>query len=138
MLSKKIAVSLMRLITISVLVFVVPSAMAQDFDTILSVKDVSFADNNQVGGGSVEVIVKFGKVVSIDDIPDKISLLIYNKFGGIIGTETDTDGVGGTVTVVHENSVRPNVPLDGKPIHSFLMLPRGQMTMTHRVEQHSV
>ena len=61
----------MRLITISVLVFVVPSAMAQDFDTILSVKDVSFADNNQVGGGSVEVIVKFGKVVSIDDIPDK-------------------------------------------------------------------
>ena len=110
MLSKKMAFSLMRLITIFVLPFVVPSAMAQDFNTTLSVKDVSFADGNQVEGGSVEVIVKFDKVVSINDISDKISLLIYNKFGGIIGTETATDGVAGTVTVAHDN----NAPHDGK------------------------
>ena len=111
---KKMAFSLMRLITIFVLAFVVPFAMAQDFDTTLSVRAVSFADGNQVEGGSVEVIVKFGKVVSIDDISGKISLLVYNKFGGVIGTETDTNGVGRIVAVAHENSVRPNVPLDGK------------------------
>ena len=111
---KKMAFSLMSLITIFVLPFVVPSAMAQDFDTTLSVRDVSFADGNQVDGGSVEVIVKFGKTVSIDDISGKISLLVYNKFGGVIGTETATNGVAGTVAVVHENFVRPNVPRDGK------------------------
>ena len=111
MLSKKrMAFSPTRLITILVLAFIVPSAMAQDFDATLSVKDISFADGSQVTGGTVEVTVKFGKVVNINDISDKISLLIYNKFGGIIGTETATDGVAGRVAVGHDNTV----PQDGK------------------------
>ena len=111
MLSKKrMAFSPTRLITILVLAFIVPSAMAQDFDATLSVKDISFADGSQVTGGTVEVTVKFGKVVSIDDISDKISLVIYNKFGGVIGTETATDGVAGRVAVGYDNTV----PQDGK------------------------
>ena len=108
MLSKKMAFSLMSLITIFALAFVAPSVIAQDFDTTLSVNDVSSADGNQVYGGPVEVTVTFGKVVNINDISAKISLLIYNKFGGVIGTETATDGVAGTVVVT------PNVPHDGK------------------------
>ena len=114
MLSNKWTFSLKILVMMLAVALVASSAMAQDFDTTLSVSAVSFADGNQVEGGSVEVTVKFGKVVSIDDISGKISLLVYNKFGGIIGTETNTNGVGGIVAVAHENSVRPNVPLDGK------------------------
>ena len=50
-LSKKMAFSLMRLITIFTLAFVVPSAMAQ-FATILSVEDVSYAADNQIERGA--------------------------------------------------------------------------------------
>ena len=108
MLSDKWTFSLKILVMLLAVALVASSAMAQAFDTTLSVRDVSFADGNQVDGGSVEVIVKFGKVVLIDDIFGKVSLLVYNKFGGVIGTETATDGVAGTVAVVHD------VPRDGK------------------------
>ena len=100
MLSKKIAFSLISLITIFVLAFVVPSAMAQDFDTTLSVQDISFADSNQVEvtNSATNVIVNaaFAKVVNQADIHGKVTLLVYNKFGGLLATPTIDAGSIGT------------------------------------------
>ena len=92
------AFSLMRLITILALAFVVSSAMAQDFDTTLSVQDMSFADGNQVevttSATNVIVNAAFAKVVNQADIHRKITLLVYNKFGGLLTAPTiDTSSV---------------------------------------------
>ena len=103
MLSKKMAVSLTSLITIFALAFVVPSALAQDFDAAFSVDDVSFADGNQVeltADGPVKVHIKFGEVVSLADVEaafgadaavtDKNGHVdILNYYGAIIDSTTE-------------------------------------------------
>ena len=67
MLSKKMAFSLMSLITIFALAFVVTPAMAGDFSTDISVAghDISHADGQQrVAGTELAFNVTFGKVVT--------------------------------------------------------------------------
>ena len=71
MLSKKMAFSLMSLITIIALAFVAPSAMAQDFDVTLDVTgDKSSADGLQLvhpgDDENIEVTVKFAEAVKFD------------------------------------------------------------------------
>ena len=111
MLSKKMAFSLMGLITIFALAFVVPSAMAAEFTVSLGVgseTDVSFADGNQieiVGADrtTTTIMVTFGVVVDsnppaigaptedtvaseiasdTDFGADDIQIIAYNEFGG--------------------------------------------------------
>ena len=60
MLSKKMAFSLMRLITILALAFVVPSVMAATFTTALS-----YDEAENVDGRDVDVTITFGQVVSL-------------------------------------------------------------------------
>ena len=104
MLSKKMAFSLlMRLITIFALAFVSPSVMAQ-FTTILSVEDVSYAADNQVGRGEVVVSVTFGKAVDMSTIAAKVELRTTNEFGGLIASR-DADpeiGEAQVVAVAHK------------------------------------
>ena len=71
MLSKKMAFSLMSLITIIALAFVVPSAMAQDFDVTVDVTDdESSADGLQLlhpgNDENIKVTVKFAEAVKFD------------------------------------------------------------------------
>ena len=97
-LSKKMAFSLMRLITIFALAFVASSAMAQ-FATVLSVEDVSYAADNQIERSAdnqiergevmvsvteVVVSVTFGKSVDISTVAAKVALRTTNEFGGLI------------------------------------------------------
>ena len=84
MLSKKMTVSLTSLITILALAFMAPSAMAGEFDTTLSVTDLSFADGNQVESGSIVVTVAFGKVVKQADIHGKVAITVSNKYGALL------------------------------------------------------
>ena len=76
MLSKKMAFSLMGLITIFALAFVVPSAMAAEFTVSLGVgseTDVSFADGDQIEiagtrrwhDNQTAIMVTFGEVVDM-------------------------------------------------------------------------
>ena len=105
MLSKKMAVSLMSLITIFAFAFVAPSAMAQDFDAGFSVTDVSFAGDDQVElatTGPVVVNIKFGEVVSLADVDAAFGATanadgdgggvvdIFNKFGSILDVAANT------------------------------------------------
>ena len=118
MLSKKMAFSLMRLITIFALAFVAPTAMAQ-FATILSVEDVSYAADNQIERGAdkeiergevmvsvteVVVSVTFAKAVDMSTIAAKVELRTTNEFGGLIANlDADPESVGAqVVTVAHK------------------------------------
>ena len=97
MLSKKMAFSLMSLITIFALAFVVSPVMAQ-FEIGLSVgdQDVSFADGNQVVYGTATTIyITSPKVVNSEAgaaVADASTVLeaidfdviAYNKFGGTV------------------------------------------------------
>ena len=122
MLSKKMAFSLMRLITIFALAFVAPTAMAQ-FATILSVEDVSYAADNQIERGAdkeiergevmvsiteVVVSVTFGKVVDMSKIAAGVELRTTNEFGGLIANlDADPESVGAqVVAVAHKYSDR--------------------------------
>ena len=111
MLSKKMAFSLMRLITITSLVIIsalaciAPYAMAGEFRTDLTVDDstdVSHAEGVQAEYGSlVNIWVRFGKVVSHNDAiaanatgdagsgtdafaKDDVESIAYNEFGGTV------------------------------------------------------
>ena len=103
----KMAFPVVSLITIFALAIVVPSAMAQDFDTTLSVQDMSFADGNQVevttSATNVIVTAIFAKGVNQADIHGKVTLLVYNKFGGLL-----------TAPTIDANSVEAAVRHDGK------------------------
>ena len=115
MLSKKMAFSLMRLITIFALAFVAPTAMAQ-FATILSVEDVSYAADNQIERSAdkdiergevmvsvteVVVSVTFGKAVDMSTIAAKVELRTTNEFGGLIANlDADPESVGVQVVAV--------------------------------------
>ena len=73
--------------------------MAQDFDTALSVEDISFVAGNQVeittSATNVIVTVAFSKVVNQADIHGKVTVLVYNKFGGLLTAPTiDASSVG--------------------------------------------
>ena len=90
MLSKKVAFSVMRLITMFVLGFAVPSAMAE-FGVSMGIDqevDVSAEQGIQVMiGESVKVSVKFDKVVIIGTAATNFSandiiVFAYNEFGG--------------------------------------------------------
>ena len=114
MLSKKMAFSLMSLITIFALALVVPSAMAQDFDTSMDIADadvdIGFADNAQVAlMQAVDVRITFGEVVKRgptvppvagDLVAADITGITYNEDGGATGTVT--------VTNVRIDPVTPN------------------------------
>ena len=93
MLSKKMAFSLMSLITLLAFVFVAPSAMAAEFAVTLSVDaelDISSDGGIQILNGSPATIhATFGAVVALGaktgfDASD-ITAIAYNEFGG---TET--------------------------------------------------
>ena len=131
MLSKKMAFSLMSLITIFALAFGVAPAMAQDFDAGFSVTDVSFAGDDQIehaAEGAVVVNIKFGEVVSLADVRTALgasatdaadatkhaaatsTVDIFNKFGALLDTATNT-------IVVAARDLDPdttNVRYDGK------------------------
>ena len=120
MLSKKMAFSLMSLITLLAFAFMVPSAMAAEFSASLGVgseTDVSFADGNQVeiaatGETTTAIMVTFGAVVDSDadaiGAPtiiaaddqvasgtdfgaDDIQIIAYNEFGGTVTDVTFGD-----------------------------------------------
>ena len=110
MLSNKMTFSLMSLITIIALAFVVPSAMAQDFDTSIGIADadmdISSADNVQVMlMQAVDVRLTFAEVVKIgttagDLAAADITGIAYNEDGGATGVVT--------VTNVRIDPVTPN------------------------------
>ena len=110
MLSSKMTFSLMSLITIIALAFVVPSAMAQDFDTSIGIADadmdISSADNVQVMlMQAVDVRLTFAEVVKIgttagDLAAADITGIAYNEDGGATGVVT--------VTNVRIDPVTPN------------------------------
>ena len=108
MLSNKMTVSLMSLITIIALAFVVTPAMAQDFGASFSVTDVSFAGDDQVelaATGPVVINLKFDEVVSLADVQAVFGadaatdgdgggvVDIFNKFGALVDTTTQTIAV---------------------------------------------
>ena len=104
MLSKKMAFSLMSLITLLAFVFVAPSAMAAEFAVTLSVDaelDISSDGGIQVLDGSPATIhATFGAVVKIGaktgfDASDIVAIA-YNEFGGTetapkVGAPSDYD-----------------------------------------------
>ena len=101
MLSKKMTFSLMRLITIFVLAFAVPSAVAE-FNVSMSIDpevDVSTEKGIQVmTGESVRVRVKFDKVVIIGTAAANFSasdiiVFAYNEFGGEVTAPTLTEPI---------------------------------------------
>ena len=131
MLSNKMTFSLMSLITIIALAFAVPSAMAQDFDTTLSIADadldISSADGVQVLlRQPVNVRITFAEVVKIgttagDLAATDITGITYNEDGGVTGTVT--------VTNVRIDPVSPN----GK---NFLVTVPAQTATVRRVLLH--
>ena len=134
MLSKKMAFSLMGLITIFALAFVVPSAMAAEFTVSLGVgseTDVSFADGDQIeiagtGPTTTAIMVTFGVVVDSNPLgigaptketasqvdsktdfgADDIQIIAYNKFGGT--------ATGVTFDSTNDEYVVPADPANGK------------------------
>ena len=107
MLSNKMTVSLMSLITIFAFAFVVPTAYsAFDIDSISAV-DVSEAGDTQIEYGSaVTITIKFKEVVALgatdgDFALADITVLGTNEFGGVVETEAL-----GTLAAL--NTVQPN------------------------------
>ena len=97
MLSKKMTVSLMSLITILALAFVVPSATAQDFDATFSAMDVSFAADTQLeAGASVVIYLTFGQVVDGGDV-----ITPATPAAKLFGINAATDGTGGGVVNIY-------------------------------------
>ena len=101
MLSKKMAVSLTSLIIIFALAFVVPAAMAQDFDATFSAMDVSFAGDTQLeAAASVTIYLTFGHVVNLTDVDGLFGadatadgngvVNVYNKFGAPLDSSSHT------------------------------------------------
>ena len=102
MLSKKMAFSLMSLITIFALAFVAPSAMA-GFGASFNVNDISFAGGNQVArGGTVLVHVHFDHVVTAKAADDAFAITadldnnvdILNSYGSVIDVVENVVAVG--------------------------------------------
>ena len=91
MLSKKMAFSLMRLITIFALAFVVPAAMAaDDFDATFSVVNKTYATD-------IEITLKFGEEVALTAAErGTITVHIEDKNGArtVIAVPSTTDGTG--------------------------------------------
>ena len=98
MLSRKMTVSLMSLITI--FAFVVVPAMAQDFDATFSAMDVSFAGDVQLEHSdsvtSIEVYLTFGQVVD----PVKVTTTDAAAVG-LFGQTANVDGTGGGIVNVY-------------------------------------
>ncbi len=85
MLSKKMAFSLMSLITLLAFAFVAPTAMAGEFDVALDVTgDIGSADDLQLAhpGTSLEVTVKFDQAVLFDAA--KAFVTTYDKKGKLV------------------------------------------------------
>ena len=108
MLSKKMAFSLMRLITLLALAFVAPSTMAaDDFDATFSVVRVSaVSDHNAVYGENVVVTLAFGAIV--DGTKATLTIFVEDKFGA------QTSVTAPTITAKDLNSVRAGVQNDNK------------------------
>ena len=134
MLSKKMTVSLMSLITIIALVFAVTPAMAE-FGVSLAVDpdagDVSSADGVQIRSTqSVKIYVKFDKVVATGtgikfDLSD-FDLVAYNTYGGVETAPT-------------LSALTASTPADGKNF-SFTVDAPGSMVsrVLVRIPKHSV
>ena len=87
MLSKKMAFSLMSLITILALAFVVPSAMAATFGAdLIMTEDVSHQDGLQLGmpgdNGNLEIEVKYAKAIRLDTATN-VFITIYDLDGNL-------------------------------------------------------
>ena len=81
MLSKKMAFSLMSLITLLALAFVAPSAIAaDDFDAGFSVMRVSaVSDHNAAYGTDIDVTLTFG--AQVDGTKATLTIFVEDKFG---------------------------------------------------------
>ena len=121
MLSKKMAVSLTSLITIFALAFAVPSAMAGDFATTLTVggHDISHADGEQrVSAAELVFNVTFGQIVTTvaasaaaadeEFASGDLIMQAYNEDGAVVATPTAV--------------IAAVAPLDGKN-YSITMTP---------------
>ena len=98
MLSKKMAFSLMSLITLLALAFVVPSAMAGEFDVALNVTgDVSSADDLQLvhPGASLVVPVKFDQAVVL--AATGVFVTTYDEDDNILGFPAATVASGNSI-----------------------------------------
>ena len=97
MLSKKMAFSLMSLITLLALAFVAPSAMAGEFGvSIDTTGDVSAAGDLQLvhPGTSLAVTVKFEQAVKLD--PATVFITTYDKKGKLVSIPVAVSNKGNT------------------------------------------
>ena len=102
---KKMAFSLMRLITILALAFVVPSAMAARFTTALS-----YDEAENVDGRNVDVTVTFGQVVSLAAVQaERITVTVVKD--DFVSTDYTVTGTDGALAVT--------VPVNTTPIADF-------------------
>ena len=117
MVSKKMTVTLMCLITIFVLAFVAPAALAGDFGVTFdaSSADVSAASGIQVSkGGSFTIYVRFDQVVTTSPASaaapgeaftaGDLTLTAFSSIGGVVASPTATigslgDGRNFTITI---------------------------------------
>ena len=108
MLSKKMAFSLMSLITLLALAFVAPSAIAaDDFDAGFSVMRVSAAsDHNAAYGTDIDVTLTFG--AQVDGTKATLTIFVEDKFGAQAPVTAPT------ITAKDLNLARDGVQNDNK------------------------
>ena len=124
MLSKKMAFSLMSLITLLAFAFVAPTAMAGDFGVALDVTgDVSSAADFQVAypaDDSLKVIVKFDQAVLFDDA--KAFVTTYDKDGVLIGIPVAT---GAPAKTVASKEITLTIPVTTATVRVNLRIAKG-------------
>ena len=140
MLSKKMTVSLMSLITILALAFVVPSAMAaDDFDAKFSVVNTVYATD-------IEVTLTFGEVVGLanarmilnngDATKDMLTVLVVDANGSIANISAGSAAPGDAIDsedIMEKDSdpVTAGDQFNGK-VFKFTSIPAASTTMSSR------
>ena len=124
MLSKKMAFSLMSLITLLALTFVAPSAMAGEFDVGLDTTgDVSSADDLQLdhpGDGNIEVVVKFDQAVKFDAATAFITT--YDKDGKLVSIAVAT---GAPAKTVASKEITLTIPVKAAAVKVNIKIAKG-------------
>ena len=125
MLSKKMAFSLMSLITLLAFAFVAPTAMAGEFGVALDVTgDVSSAADLQLAhpadGDSLKVTVKFDQAVLFDAA--KAFVTTYDKNGKLVGIPVAT---GAPAKTVASKEITLTIPVKTAAVRVNLKIAKG-------------
>ncbi len=125
MLSKKMAFSLMSLITLLAFAFVVPSAMAGEFGVALDVTgDKSSAADLQLlhpgDGENITVVVKFDQAVLFDAA--KAFVTTYDKNGKLVGIPVAT---GAPAKTVASKEITLTIPVKAAAVKVNIKIAKG-------------